>query len=81
MILPRVTFAAAFSWLPLAAFLALMLFAVLAWREVGHWPFYASPDPKDQHLPALHAVALLAIPLGTISALVGVIALFLAPER
>ena len=54
-------------WIPIIAFLALFGFAAVAWGRVGHWPYYANPDPKDLALPFLHAAALLAYPLALVS--------------
>lgn len=54
-------------WIPMIAFVALFGFAGVAWVRVGHWPYYANPDPKDLALPFLHAAALLAYPLALVS--------------
>jgi hypothetical protein len=54
-------------WTPLIAFLTLFGFAAIGWVRVDHWPHYANPDPKDLHLPVLHAAALLAYPLALVS--------------
>jgi hypothetical protein len=32
--------------MPLFSYLALALFACLAFAETGHWPSYGNPDPK-----------------------------------
>src|SRR5687767_5962636 len=39
------SFAELVSWVPLGGFLWLMLYAYLAYLQVGHWPRYARPDP------------------------------------
>lgn len=36
-----------FSLLPLACYGALIAYACYAWFQVGHWPHYAHPDPKE----------------------------------
>jgi hypothetical protein len=38
--------------LPLAWYAALLAFAWMASRQVGHWPHYGAPDPKDVWLIA-----------------------------
>jgi hypothetical protein len=43
----RPTFLGAVSLVPMAGFGFLTLFALLAYIQVGHWPMYARPDPKD----------------------------------
>ena len=45
------------SVLPLVCYAALLAYAIYAATVVGHWPFYAHPDPKD--LPAGQLTALL----------------------
>jgi len=37
----------AVACIPVLCFAALMFFVWLAYREVGHWPVYSRPDPKD----------------------------------
>ncbi len=54
-------------WIPLITVLTLIGFAAIAWTQVGHWPHYANPDPKDLRLPLLHAAALLSLPIGFVS--------------
>jgi hypothetical protein len=44
---PRFTFLGAVSLVPFAGFCLLTFFALLAYLQVGHWPLYARPDPKD----------------------------------
>src|SRR5688572_6312001 len=36
-----------FSLLPLACYGALIAYACYAWFQIGHWPYYAHPDPKE----------------------------------
>ena len=36
-----------FSLLPLACYGALIAYACYAWFQLGHWPYYAHPDPKE----------------------------------
>src|SRR6478736_1227547 len=35
------------SILPLACYGVLLAYACYAWLQVGHWPYYAHPDPKE----------------------------------
>lgn len=44
---------------PLVCFFALFAYACYAALVVGHWPYYAFPDPKD--LPAGHLTTWLAL--------------------
>ncbi len=76
----RVSFTGLICWMPLVAFFVVMLFASVAWRTVGHWPYYSHPDPKDLGLPFLHTLALFAIPIGLLSAFIGTIGLIGAHE-
>jgi hypothetical protein len=54
-------------WIPLLTFIAVIGFATVAAIQVGQWPHYANPDPKDLHLPLLHWAALVAYPLALVS--------------
>ena len=54
-------------WIPLAAFIVLIAFALFAALKAGHWPYYSNPDPKDLKTPLLHAAALLAYPIALVS--------------
>jgi hypothetical protein len=54
-------------WIPLIVFLMLFGYAAIAWAQVGHWPRYSQPDPKQLGLPILHLGALLAYPLALVS--------------
>jgi len=36
-----------FTILPLACYAALLGYGCYAWFLVGHWPYYAHPDPKE----------------------------------
>jgi hypothetical protein len=36
-----------FSLLPLVCYGVLLAYACYAWFHVGHWPYYAHPDPKQ----------------------------------
>jgi hypothetical protein len=35
------------GWLPIASYAMLVGYACFAMSVVGHWPYYAHPDPKD----------------------------------
>ena len=56
-------FWALMCWIPIFAFAWPLVFAAIVSMRVGHWPHYNNPDPKDLHLPFLHATALLCYPL------------------
>jgi hypothetical protein len=56
-------------WIPVIMLLLLFGFATIAWKQVGHWPHYGSPDPKDLNLPFLHLAAMLSLPVGMVSVL------------
>jgi hypothetical protein len=60
-------------WLPAIAFVILIGFATIASIRVGHWPYYSNPDPKELHLPLLHAAALFSYPLALISLPIGLL--------
>jgi hypothetical protein len=81
MTITRVSFSAVICWIPVAAFALLMVFASIASKTVGHWPYYSHPDPKDLGLPYLHSLALFGIPIGLLSAFVGIIGLIGAHEQ
>jgi hypothetical protein len=59
---------AAIGWFlltsPLLPIGALFLYAVLAWYEVGHFPYYGQPDPKDMGSDLLHAFVYLFSMIG-----------------
>jgi drug/metabolite transporter (DMT)-like permease len=57
----------ALSILPLAGFLLLVGFAGYAASIIGHWPYYAHPDPKELGLPRMVTVVGLASLLGLLS--------------
>jgi hypothetical protein len=60
------------SLLPLVCFGVLIAYAGYAWFQVGHWPYYAHPDPKE--LP--HRVLLY---ITGIFFLVGIFSILLVP--
>lgn len=41
------TLSGALSFIPLGGYALLICFAALAYVQVGHWPVYGRPDPKD----------------------------------
>ena len=45
--IPRFTPRDAMAFVPLLCFGVLMLFVGIAYQQVGHWPVYSRPDPKD----------------------------------
>jgi hypothetical protein len=58
-----------FAILPLACYAVMLAYACYAAAVVGHWPFYAHPDPKE--LPVrtlLHIVAIVML-IGALSVL------------
>lgn len=81
MTAPRFTLPGAISWIPLAGFLVLIVFATNAYLRVGHWPYYSHPDPKELRLPWLRAASLLAVPVTLLSSLVGLVSLVASPHR
>lgn len=36
-----------FSILPLACYAVIVCYGCYAWFQIGHWPYYAHPDPKE----------------------------------
>jgi hypothetical protein len=61
-----------FSLLPLACYGVLIAYACYAWFQIGHWPYYAHPDPKE--LP--HRVLL---NIATFAFLVGICSVIIVP--
>lgn len=59
--------------LPLLSFIVLVGVGLLAYAQVGHWPHYNSPDPKQLALGGIHlgGIAFAAIFLGAIASLAG----------
>ena len=72
---PPSVFASTVSWIPLAAFAVLFSFAFVAWQVAGHWPVYSYPDPKALNLPLHQSAAFIAIPVGLLATLAGLVAL------
>ncbi len=55
---------------PLTGYLIVLCFAFAAMLQIGHWPYYAHPDPKELNMPIwldVSAVGFLASALGAIS--------------
>lgn len=60
--------------LPLACYGVLIAYACYAWFQVGHWPYYAHPDPKELphklllgitgRVAAVGLISILLVPLG-----------------
>jgi hypothetical protein len=61
-----------FTCLPLACYAGLLAYACYGWFQVGHWPYYAHPDPKE--LP--HD---LLLRITSIVFLIGVLSILLTP--
>jgi hypothetical protein len=77
---PAFSLADAVACVPLAGYAVLMAFVFVAYLQVGHWPTYSNPDPKDVmlgHFPVgayLPGVLLLfvapTVPIGTLMVLI-----------
>ena len=62
------------SILPLACYAVIVGYGCYAWLQIGHWPYYAHPDPKElPHRVLLHitsavfligALSVMLIPAG-----------------
>jgi hypothetical protein len=39
---------------PFPCYYVLLLYGVIAWPQVGHFPYYGHPDPKDMGLGVVH---------------------------
>jgi hypothetical protein len=59
-----------FSLLPLASYGVVIAYACYAWFHLGHWPYYAHPDPKELPHRALLNIASVAFLAGLFSLLV-----------
>ena len=59
------------SVLPAICYAVLLVFACLAALQIGHWPYYAHPDPKELlSLRAVYLIASYATLLGVVSVVV-----------
>ena len=59
---------------PLSCYYVLLLYAVVAWHQVGHFPYYGHPDPKDMGLGVVHLFVFLFCMTGAGFGLLGNIA-------
>jgi hypothetical protein len=57
------------SILPLLCYALMVAYAGYGAAVVGHWPYYAHPDPKGLPVPALLTVAAIAMLVGSLSVL------------
>ena len=49
---------------PFPCYYVLLIYAGVAWHQVGHFPFYGHPDPKDMGLDLIHDVVFLFCMIG-----------------
>jgi hypothetical protein len=56
--------------LPLACYAALVVYACYAWIQIGHWPYYAHPDPKELPNRSLLSIASVMFLMGALSVIV-----------
>ncbi|MDQ8205810.1 hypothetical protein [Pelagicoccus sp. SDUM812003] len=55
--------------IPLVGYFIILCFAFVAMTQIGHWPYYSHPDPKELGMPiwlGASAVGFLASALGAI---------------
>jgi hypothetical protein len=64
---PASGLATGFSLLPLACYGVLVAYACYAWFHVGHWPYYAHPDPKELPHAALLTITWVVTAVGIFS--------------
>ena len=57
------------SLLPLASYAALLAYACYGAVVVGHWPYYAHPDPKELPVQVLLHIATIIMLMGVLSVL------------
>jgi len=55
------------SLLPLVCYGTLVAYACYAWVQIGHWPYYAHPDPKELPHRALLSITSAVFLLGVSS--------------
>jgi uncharacterized membrane protein YfcA len=79
---------AAIGWFlltsPLLPIGVLFLYAVIAWYQVGHFPYYGHPDPKDMGRDLLHLFVYLFSMIGgglAVLATIGAVPLLLIVGR
>jgi hypothetical protein len=53
---------------PFPVYYALLLYAAVAWYQVGHFPYYGHPDPKDVGLGLLYVPVFLFCMIGALFA-------------
>jgi len=58
------------SLLPLVCYAAVLCYACYAASLLGHWPYYAHPDPKELPGPSFVTIAGLVVLLGLLSVIV-----------
>lgn len=77
----KMSFLQAATSIPLIGYLGLTFFACLAALQVGHWPHYSSPDPKDVRLPFVYMVASSLWVYSTVFVVIGAVALLVMALR
>ena len=58
------------SWFPLICYGLVLVYACYAAAVVGHWPYYAHPDPKNLPWPELVNVAMMIVLAGMASVVI-----------
>jgi hypothetical protein len=53
--------------LPVACYAAILGYACYAWFHIGHWPYYAHPDPKELPNHLLLQIASMVFLIGALS--------------
>jgi hypothetical protein len=75
---PAFSLADAVACVPLAGYAMLMAFVFVAYLQVGHWPTYSNPDPKDvmighfrvgAYVPGFLLLVAAMVPVGTLMVL------------
>ena len=62
-------------WIPLVAYVLLIVFAGISFLRIGDWPHNGHPDPKELGLPVLHGGSLVGLLLAHLVLVVGSVAL------
>lgn len=56
----------------------LLCFALFSRLKIGHWPYYAHPDPKQLDAPFLHSITLFGFLLSFLAVVIAPLALVVA---
>ena len=60
---------------PFSVYYALLLYSTVAWHQVGHFPYYGHPDPKDMGLNDLvYMLVFLLLMIGKVLSWLGSLA-------